>query len=495
MKNFNLALLNAAAITFLAGACAVYYAPTADAQRVKAGSSEQSLPLQTRQFSPEAGALFSQAQEFIRQNDFDAAMSALDQALSIASLTQYETSVILQLRGRLYFDQNKLSDAITAWKSAVDAGGLAPNEISDLQVNIARLLIKNQNHTEGATMLEEHINAGHPVKPAYVDMLVSAWVQVENYPRALPWAERWFKDAAPKERKHFDLLNFLYYNLGMREKQADIVVQMVGLYPDDRNLWDSWASLLANSGQEAEAFEVNKLLYIGGFMKSEQDVMKIVQYYSFHDMPYQAAKILEREMNAGLVPRKPDRLIMSSDLYRQARDHKRAIPLLESAASSDGSARVYAQLGEALYHDGQCGKSETAFRKAIDAGYDRGKAWSLIATCLYESSQQEKRISCEWSEAERARAPRKVLRDKAYAAFGNVPANTSGAPFAAKWQSFIKAEEQAVNNRCDFAINMRQETCFKDIDLANKSKFITGEFNLKDETCGTYLDAYNEIYK
>ena len=57
-------------------------------------------------------------------------------------------------------------------------------------------------------------------------MLTQAWVQSENYSRALPWAEKWFNSANPKERKHFDLMNFLFNNLGQQGRQADIVKQM-----------------------------------------------------------------------------------------------------------------------------------------------------------------------------------------------------------------------------------------------------------------------------
>jgi len=218
-------------------------------------------------------------------------------------------------------------------------------------------------------MLENYLNQGNPSKPAYVDMLVGAWVQAEDYRRALPWAEKWFRAASPKERKHFDLLNFLYNNLGMTGKQADIVKQMLQRYPEDITLWNTWASMLSNGGREDDAFEVKKMLYLGGALKTESEIMQIIQYYSFYEMPYQAAQILEREMNAGVVSKSTDRLIQLSDLLRQAREYKKAIPILQQAAAGAGSGKVYAQLGEALYNDAQCDKAEEAFKQSINLGY------------------------------------------------------------------------------------------------------------------------------
>ena len=158
----------------------------------------------------------------------------------------------------------------------------------------------------------------------------------------------------------------------MQGRQADIVKEMINRWPEDKSLWDAWASMLANGGREQEAFEVNKMLYLGGALTSEPDLLKVIQYYSFYDMPFQAAQILEREMNANRIQRSPERLKQLSGLFRQAREYERAIPVLEAAATQSGDAKLYADLGEALYNEGECQKSESAFTEAINRGYDAG---------------------------------------------------------------------------------------------------------------------------
>jgi len=206
-------------------------------------------------------------------------------------LNAYERSTIYQMQGASYYALDQYGPAISAFENAINAGGLLPNEADSLRVNIAQLMIGNGQYAQGAQMLENYLNRGGQSKPAYTEMLVQAWVQSENYSKALPWAEKWFRAASPKERKHFDLMNFLYNNLGMQGRQADIVKQMINRWPEDKTLWDAWASMLANGGREQEAFEVSKMLYLGGALTTEQDLMKVVQYYSFYDMPFQAAQI------------------------------------------------------------------------------------------------------------------------------------------------------------------------------------------------------------
>jgi len=179
---------------------------------------------------------------------------------------------------------------------------------------------------------------------------------------------------------------------------------MIARWPEDKELMDIWASLLANGGREDEAFEVKKIMYLKGMLTTEPELLKVVQYYSFYDMPYQAAQILETEMGAARISRTPETLKQLSDLFRQAREYRRAIPILEAAAGQSGDiisqARLYAELGEALYNEGDCKKSELAFFEAMKRGYDAGKSWMLIASCRYDSTVNLDRLNCEMSDAE-----------------------------------------------------------------------------------------------
>ena len=320
-------------------------------------------------------------------------------------------------------------------------------------------------------------------------------MQAEDYRRALPWAEKWFNRASPKERRHFDLLNFLFNNLGMQGRQADIVKEMIGRWPEDKSLWDAWASMLANGGREQEAFEVTKMLYLGGALNTEADLLKVVQYYSFYEMPYQAAEILEREMQSNRISTTPEKLKQLSGLFRQAREYKRAIPILENAASQSGEAKLYADLGEALYNEGSCQKSENAFKEAINRGYDKGKSWMLIANCRYDQTNSLERLNCEMSDTQMAEAPITKARASAVEAFERVPGNSRERSNASKWIQFISAERDAVDRRCIFERNVERDLCYQKIKQAYAAEIFTGGFKLDDQNCTKFKADYDAEFR
>ena len=468
-------------LAFISGPASVAYA-------------QETAPV-SRQFSAQTGEMVLEARNFMAAEQHSAALGKLAEALALSEITPYERAMILQMQGSSYYQLGQFAPAITAFERAVSSGGLNAEELADMRVKIAQLMIADGRHAQGAQALENYLNNGGQEKPEYVERLTQAWSQAEEHARALPWAKKWFAAANPKERKHFDLMNFLYNNLGQSAQQADIVKQMISRWPDDRTLWDAWASLFVAAGQDEDAFAVTKLLYLGGALTTEAEVLKVVQYYSYYEMPYQAAQILEKELNAGRVTRDMDKLVQLATLFRQAREYGRAIPVLEAATQSGGSGAVYAQLGEALYNEGLCLRAETAFKKAIDRGYEAGKAWTLIATCRYEDVQKQEKLSCAMSPAEKADAPKTKARESAIAAFENVPPGSKDHRAAKKWVSFIQSERLTFDKRCEFEERVRREECFKDIRRAYDGQFVDGKFTLGNPECEVYREVYDKEFR
>ena len=458
-----------------------------------------------RQFSAATGEKVAAAQEQMKANQWGAAISTLQGALNSGeTLVPYERSIIHQMMGQAYYEQNNFGQAISNFESAISAGGLLPNESASLRVNIAQLLIGDGQYARGAQMLENYLANGGQRKPQYDEYIMQAWVQSENYSRALPYAERWFNAASPKERKHFDLLNFLYNNLGMQGKQADIVRQMIARFPEDKQLWQQWISMLSNGGREKDAFEATKMLYLTGAFNDEADLTKVVQYYGFYDMPYQAAEILQKEMNSGRIARTPDRMVQLSDLYRQAREYDKAVPVLEAAAQQSGSGKLYASLGEAYFKSEQCEKAEAAFKQAISRGYDAGKSWTQIANCRYTQAQDIKRPECPsvnlaagetFPENFYKGSQWYTARQNAVEGFRQVPASSKDARAARQWINFVQSEEDNLVKRCKFEVEVERDLCFIKIEQAYDSSVFTGGFDLQDEKCLAYKDAFDAKYR
>ena len=177
------------------------------------GSASAQEP--AHEYSQYAGTAINQALLLANTDEYQKAIDVLQVELAGNDLSPAEFGVIYQMMGQYNYELDRSDESITSFQNALRSGGLTPQEEGNLKLVVAQLMIGNGHFREGAERLEPLIVSGQASKPQYVEMLVSAWVQAEDYPRALPWAETWLEKAEPKTKRHYDLLTFLYNNLDL----------------------------------------------------------------------------------------------------------------------------------------------------------------------------------------------------------------------------------------------------------------------------------------
>ena len=446
-----------------------------------------------RQFSTQSGEIVLRAQENMAANQYDMALNDLANALSRDDLSPYEKSVIYQMQGSCFYELDQYADAIRSFKAAIEAGGLSDKEASALRMNIAQLLIASDRFTEGAELLEQWERDGGTLNAKHIEMLWQAWSQAGDYARGLPWAEKWFTAANPKQRKHFDTMNFFYNRLEQSDKQAGVVIQMINRWPDDKELWDALASLHAHNGREQEAFEVRLRQYDAGLLTDEAELQQLIQYHSFYGIPYWGAKLMAVEMEKGAIGTTAENYTKLADLWRQAREYRRAIPVLKKAVSVSKDPANSAKLAEALYHQGRCGEAEAEIvNLSQQGGKNLSSLYTQLGVCYYEKSQEIPRSACGEEQGE-VGLKRHALQMQALDGFKSA-ADVSGpgssvSDTARSWTSFIKAEQGARVEMCAAKEVNEKLRCFEHIELAYENIVFSGSLEIEDE-CKRFVPEY-----
>lgn len=374
---------------------------TADAQqRRERRSDEQSdQNAADRVFSAAIGEIVQEALEQQEAEQYAASITTLNRAMAVANINPYERAVTLQLRGRAYYDLDRVPEAIVDWQAAVATGAMTPAEVNGYRINIGQLYITIEDYTRGIASLEQAVRDGGTeiVNTPLARMLAQAYGQAERYREGLVWANRFWSmiPAATRQRGDYSLMLFYYQQLEMIPEQMGIVEEMVQRWPAEKTNWQSYASLLAQVGREEDAFEANKIMYINGMFTLGREIEALAQYYSYFEYPYRGAIILEREMNSGTVDRTQSNLTLLANMWRQAREWERAIPVLRQVAQLSGDGNDYLKLAEALYQERELSAAQAAFQDALNrGGLDRpGTAWTLLGNVRLELNERQSALA------------------------------------------------------------------------------------------------------
>jgi tetratricopeptide (TPR) repeat protein len=436
-KPSSLPRLFAAALAAIAVSMVV--ALDASAQRANNRDNEEEEGAANRVFSPDIGEIVVAANEklTVEPADYRGALADLDRAMNSRGISPYEHGVVLFMRGGVKYQLEDIQGALADWNRALNEGDLNSTERLSIMYNVGQLYLAEGNYREAVNRIEEWIRLGGVANDGVHLNLVAAYVELGELRSALGHARQAYEKASPRAKRHYDTLDYLYGELDMPAERAAILSEAVAILPQEKRYWLAIAQLHAAAGREQRSFEINKIMYLNGMLTTESEIMRVVDYYSYYEVPFRGARILEREMNAGRVERTQRNLEKLARLYRQANEFDRAIPALEAAARLSPDGELFQALGEAYYAEARLGEAVGALTQAIDkGGIDKtGDVWIVIGNARYEDGDREGAIEA-FEQGERFASSRETARE---------------------WRQFVEGEVAAARNRAQFGVDVLKE--------------------------------------
>lgn len=339
------------------------------------------------QFSSTNAENYLKAETELLVNDNPQAALAALGALRAQQLNCYEEGAALRLGAAIKIQTNDLEGAVADLLLAIDRGYIPTTELKNTYYNISQIYLSADNKEKALEYFGKWMQQGGVPDRNQSWTLAVLYQQMDRFSDALPWAEKVLAaDGANADRSVYDFLIFLYDKTGDFAKKAELLELLLARDPSDRRLWDAIAGDYFRGGQDRKAFEVQKAMYLGGILQTEDELMRIVNFYNSFDVPYAAAKILEKEMNAGRISANYQRLELLANLYQVAREFDKAIPVIERAAQMAPDGKMYERLGRSYSELQDWGKAEDALIQAINKGglSDTGLAWVLVGQSRYE---------------------------------------------------------------------------------------------------------------
>lgn len=353
-------------------------------------------PAQT--LDPSTAVVLQKVFEYTQNEQYQQALAELNKLVNERGdrMKAFDKATTYQMRGSVKASLEDYRGALRDFEAALQLGALPPEQNDQLRYYIAQLYFQIQDYQAAIRGLQEWIRlaqaAGVKVDCNAYYLLAAAYTQIEpaNYRAALQPAEQSVACLTEPKKGNYDLLNLVYSELNESAKRASLLERMINFWPGERSYWTQLSGLYSTMGKDGDAFAVLEVAYRSGLLNTEAQILTLVQYYSYFDNPYRGAKLLEREMQSGTVKRTEKNLTLLSQLWSQAREHKRAIPVLQEAARLSDKGELSYRLGQVLLADEQYAASEKALRTALNKGgmneRQTGDCWLLLGTAIFSQA-------------------------------------------------------------------------------------------------------------
>ncbi len=409
----------------------------------------------SKTLSPRVATALGNVFELMTAEQYPEALTALNQLIAQRgdSMKPFDRGTTFELRGSVKVNLEDYAGALRDFQTALDSGALPASRNNQLRYFIAQLHFQEENFQQAIRGLNQWIQSaqacGETVDSNAYYLLAAAHTSTSppNHRAALGPAEQAVANAPEPRKSYYDLLNLLYSELGDNAKRAPLLERMVNHWPAEKSYWTQLSGAYSVMNRDREAFSVLEVAYRAGLLKTEAELKTLVQYYSFFENPYRGAKMLEREMAAGNINRTQDNLQLLSQLWSQAREHKKSIPVLREAARNAPDGELFYRLGQVLLADEQYREAQRELERALNRGgmerKDTGDAWLLLGTARFSQAGPE--------DVE--------IWDRSIDAFVNAQRYENARAAATNWIAYIRAvkdtyiagkaiEEAQIRERC-----------------------------------------------
>lgn len=350
-------------------------------------ATAQGTTCEETSFSSKNAEFYLKAEtELLVNKNAQAALAALN-VLRSKELNCYETGAALRLGAGVKLEVGDYAGAVRDLETALNQGYIAPADHKSTYYNISQIYLTDENLPKSLEYFEKWIAAGGVPNRDQKWQLAVINNKMDRNRDALRWAEEVFAiDGINAKREVYDFLIYLYDDSGQLAKKSRLLEQLLVRNPNERMLWDAISGGYFQADEERKAFEVQKAMYLGGILQTEDELLRVVNFYNRFNVPFQAAKILEKEMNAGRITKNYKNMELLANLYQVAREYERAVPVIEEAATLGNAGEMYERLGRSYSELQQWDKAEASLTRALSAGNlkDRSLAHVLIGQSRYE---------------------------------------------------------------------------------------------------------------
>lgn len=362
----------------------------AEAQAQRAGRRNSSSAEGQGQVRQPVADAYNEALELLQAGDNAAAIAAIRPLLNNA--TPFEASIIYRFMGQAEIDRENFSAAVSHFQSAIDSGGLEGNDLAQLYLIVGQLYTADGQYNRGISALNQYFEVvEEPEAQAYY-VLAQIYAVADRLREAIPPARTAVEMTAADPRESFlRLLMSLHLSVEEWREALPVLQQLVTLVPNKNEYWESLAGVYQQLGRELEAFAVHQFRYRMGFFDSTGEYETLADLYMYHDVPYKAGQILERELANGNVDANADNWEKLGNSWFAAREFERSRSALTRAANLSPDGQISYRIAGTYIQEENWSQARRWLERAINQGNldDRGQAWLLLGHARNELDDYE----------------------------------------------------------------------------------------------------------
>ena len=369
---------------------------------------------QAQAVSKEVYDRIQKAQEEIDADNPQAALRILEGLKGRKGITEYELQNVLNYVGFVYYNLDNIDAAMAAYQEMIEIPSIEPQIKKSTIYTMAQFSTMQEKYDQALRYLDEYfVLETNPAPDNYI-LLAQNLYQVNRYADMIEPIETAISEAQRREldvkEDWYVLLNFAYFQQENYAKVRDIQKILLVTWPKKR-YWFSLAGAYTELGEDNNLVAAYDAAFTQGMFEKESEYVTMAQLYMQHEVPYKAAKVMQEQMDNGIVSKEAKNYRLLSQALTLAAEDEASIPALQEAARLSTDGELNLRLGNAYLNLSQYSECVAAIREGVRKGGIKSpdNAQISLGMCLYNLKEYQNAITA-FREAGKTQRSARIAR-------------------------------------------------------------------------------------
>ena len=307
--------------------------------------------------------------EDVGEERYDSAFEKL-QKMNARAHGNYEKAVLAQALAQVEWSRSNYDAALANFETAVRLDALPDLTHFSLMYQISQLYYMKDRYDEALDKLALWMCKvpKEKITSAAYYLRAAIYAAKKDWKNVVPAIDTAISMSDEPKEAWYQLKLGAHFELEQFPKAAQTLEVLVQYWPDKKNYWIQLSQIYYKLKKEDEALSVLALAYRRDMLDKQTDIMYLSSMYSNKDVPFKAAKVLQKGMEDGIVESNKRHWTIVADSWFAAEEMENALAAYEKAGKASDDGEIDLRRAYILVDMERWDEAASAIKAALDKG-------------------------------------------------------------------------------------------------------------------------------
>ncbi len=298
------------------------------------------------------------------------AIQDLQKVLNRRGINSYEKAQVWSTLAFAYYTLDNMGMTIQSYENVLKETITEALELTALRA-LFQLYYAEENYRKSLEYIDKWQALKETPDPDVMYIEATVYYQLEDYGQALELILEVEQVALQQERTIKEpwwyMQVVLYNEMNRFAATIPVLEKLIKHYPK-KQYWMLLGGMYSETEQPDKSLSAFHAAYAQGMFEKESEVVMLSQRLLNADVPYEAAKVLEKGFSDGLIEENEKNIKLLATAYTMAQEMSKAIDSWRDATKYAEDGQLFYRLAQALSREDRHAEAVKAFRDALKKG-------------------------------------------------------------------------------------------------------------------------------